>query len=265
MQAQLTAQNARGPRALSWVDESYSNRKNLCVTNATAIDPTDDIQLKNIFGYVREKEDQAGNFAASNGAAILTCHSACPGTDQLKPNGGLRYTRDTVHSEQNTYLSPTSAKFDAQTPPAVGNPCDPTQTTTIGLYSANRFNSVPEWQYALTLTLTYTLPLDESLGKITFGGRLFHQSSLALTDTSALNPESIEPGKTTLDLNVDWKNVGGQPVDLGFFVTNVTDKLYRIGTNNLMQRSSVGVLANIYAPPRMWGFSLKYRFGSDAQ
>lgn len=50
----------------------------------------------------------------------------------------------------------------------------------------------------------------------------------------------------------------------GFFVTNLTDKLYRIGTNDLMQKSSVGTVGSIYAAPRMWGFNMKYRFGGDA-
>jgi iron complex outermembrane receptor protein len=71
--------------------------------------------------------------------------------------------------------------------------------------------------------------------------------------------------RSTVDLNVDWKNVGGQPVDLGFFVTNVTNKIYCIGSNNLLQNSSLGVNGDVYAAPRMWGFSLKYRFGSDAE
>src|SRR3546814_4049445 len=44
------------------------------------------IQLTNIFGYVREKEDEASNFGAANGAAVLTCHSACPNTDVLFTN-----------------------------------------------------------------------------------------------------------------------------------------------------------------------------------
>ena len=540
--SQLAAQNARGPRTINFANQSYSNRRNLYVSNATTFQVSDSIEIKNIFGYNREKEDQASTFEGANGAAVLTCHSACPGaegvlftnakhisnelrvsgkslenkltwaiggymdeqspggpaqnatinvailnrsgvnfittksravygsaeysvTDNFKLNGGLRYTHDSIRSEQNAYLSPinggqgalfnfltgpfggslptaianqvvaatfapipqgkcetygagsvlfptgaspckvvsgsfnattwsagasyktdqgqlfyakiskgyrpggvngtagagndptyrpetdvsieigakadfnfngvflrtnlaaytdrykaiqknvvlpgpvplsqvqnvnnarikgiegeftlvpvsgltfggnfayTDAKFDFQdnsrntsvvngvTVPA--DPCNPTLIATAGFCSANRFNSVPEFQYALTLG--YDLPLPEELGTITVGGRLFHQSSVPLTDTSALNPQSIEPARSTVDLNVDWKNVGGQPVDLGFFVTNLNNKLYRIGTNNLLQNSSLGISGDIYAAPRMWGFSLKYRFGSDAQ
>ncbi|MEZ5708316.1 MAG: TonB-dependent receptor [Blastomonas sp.] len=540
-QAQLDAQNLRGPRAISQVDPLYSKRKNLYIVNRTVADLTDDIQLINVFGYVREKEDEASNFGAANGAAVLTCHSACPNTDllftnaeqfseelrvtgyaddgrlnwtiggymdeqrpggpsenatinvavlqrvgvndiktksravygsleyaitdNLKVNGGLRYTHDTVLSQQATYLSPlpggeaalkaflmgpfggntpealadvivastfapiphgqctdygfgsldlgppagvvalnnvlgtatckvtrgkfnsttwslgasydtdagqlfyakvskgyrpggvngttppgldpayapetdvsfevgvkadfdldgvflrtnlaaytdrykniqknvvlpgavpvsqvqnvddgrikgielevsliptdgltlggtfayTDAKFDRLVPDPAKNPCDPTSVSIVGFCSNNRFNSVPKTQF--TFNVDYTLPLDANIGEITIGGRLYHQSSVALTDTSSLNPNAIEPKYTTIDLNLNWKDVGGQPVDLGVFVTNVTDKLYRIGNNDLTQRSSLGVRGNIYAPPRMWGVSLKYRFGGDA-
>src|SRR3546814_11233331 len=64
--AQLDAQNARGPRAISLVDPLYSKRKNLYLVNRTVVDLADDIQLTNIFGYFREKEDEASNFGAAN-------------------------------------------------------------------------------------------------------------------------------------------------------------------------------------------------------
>lgn len=541
-QAQLAAQNARGPRAVSLVDPLYSKRKNLYIVNRTVADLTDDIQVTNIFGYIREKEDEASNFGAANGAAVLTCHSSCPNTDVLftnaeqfseelrlsgraidgrlnwalggymdeqrpggpsenatinvavlqrvgvnelttksraiygslefavtdnfKINGGLRYTHDKVLSRQATYLSPlpggeaalkaflmgpgggnvpeplanvlvastfapiphgecrdygfgsldlgpgvgvvplnnvlgtarcvetrgsfksttwtfgasyntdagqlfyakvskgyrpggvnssappgvdpayapetdvsieagikadfdfdgvflrtnlaaytdrykgiqknvvlpgavpvsqvqnvnngrikgielevslipvegltlggtfayTDAKFDDVTPDPVRNPCDPASVSIVGFCSDNRFNSVPKTQY--TLNLDYVLPLDDSIGKVSVGGRLYHQSNVALTDTSRLNPAAIEPAYTTLDFTLNWKDVMGQPVDLGVFLTNATNKLYRIGGNDLTQRSSLGVRGAIYAPPRMWGVSLKYRFGSDAR
>lgn len=537
-QAQLAAQQARGTREISLVDPLFSRRRNLYVVNTTTVDVSDNIQVKNIFGYVREKEYQASNFGGANGASVLTCVSACPGapyipfrnaeqfseelrvsgnlfdnrltwaiggymdeqrpggefqnttinvgilnrvgvnyiktksraiygsgeyavTDNFKLNAGLRYTHDTVHSEQNNYLSPipggedalraflmgpfggslseavanqvvaatfapiphgkcetygqgsvlypagaggclvndgkfnattwsfganyqtdagqllyakvskgyrpggvnstapvgmdpkyapetnisielgvkadfhfddvflrtnlaffrdrykdiqknvvlpgpvpmslvqnvndakikgveaevtlipvegltlggtfayTDAKYDdvpldLSDPTVVaGNPCDPTRFNTVGFCPANKFSNTPKTQF--TLNASYVLPLSPDVGEVSIGGLLYHVSDVSLTDTSVLNPDSIEPSYTTIDLNANWRNVMGQPVDLGFFVTNVTNKLYRIGANNLLHNSSLGTLANIYAPPRMWGFSLKYRFGSDAR
>lgn len=161
----------------------------------------------------------------------------------------------------------TDAKFDVDSNNAFASRtdgCDPNALSTNGKFCVfNRFNATPEFQG--TVKLNYALPLPESIGQVSVGGLLYHQSSIATNDTSALNPRSVERAYTTLDLSANWNNVLGAPVDLGFFMTNVTNKLFRIGSNDLSQRSSLGTLGSIYGPPRMWGFSLKYRFGSDAQ
>jgi iron complex outermembrane recepter protein len=536
MQSQLAAQQARGPRTIDVDDPSFDRRKNLYVVNTTTAELGDSIQLKNIFGFVHEIDDEASNFTGANGAAVLTCHSACgyggagipfndreqfseelrlsgkslaqrltwaiggyvdeqkPGgpyenntinvailqrvgvnyittksravygsaeyavTDAFKLNGGVRYTHDTVDSFQATYLSPipggeaalvnfletyeatpaafanvlgastfapiphgvctsygygslegiplnnvlgatdcqenkgsfnavtwsggasyklgggqllyakvskgyrpggvngsapagvnpsydpesdisveagikadfrfqgiflrtnlaayadhyrniqknvvypgpvpvsliqnvdnarirgveaevmlipvkgltlggtfayTDAKFDVNPADATASACNPAATSVSGFCSLNRFNAVPEGQY--TLHADYVLPLSAAIGKVAFGGQLYHQSSVALTDTSMLNPLAIEAPYTTLDLNATWTNVMGNPFDVGFFMTNVTNRLYRIGSNDLTQASSVGTRGDIYAAPRMWGLSFKYRFGADAR
>lgn len=541
LQAQLTAQKARGIRTVSLADPSFSSRKNLYVVNSTALELSDNVELTNIFGFVREKEDGPANFAGSNGAAVLTCQTACFGnnsgvifinrkqfseelrlsgksfgnrltwslggyldeqkpngpsenstinvailnrvgildnttksravygsfeyeiTDNFKVNGGLRYTKDTIHSEQNTFLSPldgpaprqalfnfltgpfggslpaavanqvvagtfapiphgqcvtygagsvlyasgagpcivrdakfnsttwqagasyqtdggqlfyakvskgyrpggvngtappgadpayapetdvsielgikadfrfngvflrtnlaaftdrykdiqknvvlpgavpvslvqnvnngrikgiefeatlipveglmlganfayTDAKFDrvdtsgnVSSTGAPADPCNPTHNFTVGFCSANRFNSVPKYQ--LNLNAEYRLPLDESIGQISIGGSMFHQSSVALSDTSRLNPETVEGGHTSIDAQINWRNVAGKPIDLSFFVTNLTKEAYRISASSLLQNSSLGISADVYSPPRMFGVSAKFRFGSDA-
>jgi iron complex outermembrane recepter protein len=157
----------------------------------------------------------------------------------------------------------TDAQFDknvAYDPVA----CSPASLTTNASFCPyNRFAYTPEFQY--TLTLDYTLPLRADVGKVGIGAQWYHQSSIALTDTSTLDPAAIEQPYGYLNLNVNWNGMFGHPIDLGFFMTNVTNRLYRIGTNDLTQMSSVGMASNIYAPPRMFGFSLKYRFGADAR
>ncbi len=171
--------------------------------------------------------------------------------------GTLRPTRNLTFGVNYAY---TDAHFKHQDPfDATKNPCDPTALTIIGFCTDNRLAFTPRHQ--ISLDVDYRLPVDESLGQMHVSGRYYYQSSTALSDTSALNPASIEPGYGTLDLNASWTNVYGRPIDVNLFVTNVTDKLYRTGNDNLLQRSSVGALANIYAPPRMFGIGAKYRFG----
>jgi iron complex outermembrane receptor protein len=110
-----------------------------------------------------------------------------------------------------------------------------------------------------TVTATYTLPLDESIGRISIGGTFTH------TDANQVHTQFFAP--TTykikaiddLNLNVDWASVGGMPVDLSFFMTNVTNLkryIYPIATYQTTGAESVYL-----NQPRMWGFRLKYRFG----
>jgi len=171
--------------------------------------------------------------------------------------GTLRPTRDLTFGVNYAY---TDAHFAHQDPfDVTKNPCDPNAVSIIGFCTDNRLAFTPRHQ--LSLNVDYRLPVDEALGEMHVGGRYFYQSSTALTDTSALNPASIEPGYGLVDLTASWTGVYGRPIDVNLFVTNVTNKLYRTGNDNLLQRSSLGVLANIYAPPRMFGVAVKYRFG----
>jgi iron complex outermembrane receptor protein len=111
----------------------------------------------------------------------------------------------------------------------------------------------------VTLTATYTLPLDDSIGRISIGGTFTH------TDANQVHTQFFAP--TTykikaidqLNLNADWNSVGGMPVDLSFFMTNVTNLkrfIYPIATYQTTGAESVYL-----NQPRMWGFRLKYRFG----
>ncbi len=504
--AQLAAQKARGVRQVDFADATYDRRTNLYITNVTTLDLPSNIQLKNVFGYVTEKDDEAQIYAPVNGRLVTPCHSSC-GTggslpvvnqkqvsdelrlsgkslnnsltwalggylDQQSPNGpsendgsslgilqrdgvalitsksravygsaeyavtndwkingGIRYTHDTVHSETNTYTFPTflpvphglcqnylgtncvvldqafdntswtlgssykvdkdklvyakistgyrpggvngtaptgvspvynperdtsielgikadwhfgdvfartnlalyrdrykgiqklnvlsdngtpttlvqnvaaatvqgvefegtlipvkglkfgataaytSAKYDQNhgTGPTNGqtlaeattnptSPCNPSLFVNLGFCTDNHFPGTPEFQW--TLSADYSYDLGRNIGEFNIGGTLYNQSSIYLNDTTTLNPNSNQAAYSLVNMNAGLHNAFGQPLDLSFFVTNLTDKTYRIGTNDLSQTGSIGTRGSIYAAPRMWGFSMKFRFGSDAK
>jgi iron complex outermembrane recepter protein len=111
----------------------------------------------------------------------------------------------------------------------------------------------------LTVTGAYTLPLDESIGEITLGASYTH------TDAHPAVNQLISPNffilkeSNLLDLNASWRNMFGNPVDLSFFMTNVTNEkriLFPGGAYN-----TIGVDGGHLNQPRMWGFRLRYRFG----
>lgn len=120
-------------------------------------------------------------------------------------------------------------------------------------------------EHKLVLTGTYTLPLDESIGDISFGATYIYTSSyrsnyadrafLALTggvDLGVIRPTNL------VNLNVDWRSVMGTPVDLSFFATNVTKQKYYTSVSGLLPS---GFEAANLGEPRMYGVRLRVRFG----
>jgi len=129
-------------------------------------------------------------------------------------------------------------------------------------------------KHRLTLTGTYTLPLDESIGDISFGATYVYTSKqvASRSDDAAFaagaigfypgfpvrNP-GVLPSTNLLNLNANWQGVMGAPIDLSFFMTNVTNEKYPLNLANYF--NSFSFESQIVNEPRMWGFRLRYRFG----
>ena len=118
-----------------------------------------------------------------------------------------------------------------------------------------------------TITGTYTLPLDESLGVLSISATYAHTDSQFVSPANTLAFErgaipfdsGTIPGTDLLNLNANWKSVAGSPIDLGLFATNVTDKKYfNAGGTSL---ASTGGDFLYLAQPRFYGVRVKYNFG----
>jgi iron complex outermembrane recepter protein len=110
----------------------------------------------------------------------------------------------------------------------------------------------------ITLTGSYTLPLDESVGRISFGVTYTHTDANRAVSPAAA-PNYLLPASDLVNLNVDWQSAFGKPFDLSFFVTNATNQqvvVYPGGTY-----TTNGTVTGVLNQPRMFGFRLKYRFG----
>jgi iron complex outermembrane receptor protein len=117
-------------------------------------------------------------------------------------------------------------------------------------------------KHKLSISGTYTLPLDESIGRIALGATFTYIdpqiSSYSFRDASGrLNGLSYLGARQLLDLNVTWTDVAGRPVDVQLFANNVTEKhytTYLLAGDTGFQLSQLGL-------PRLFGVRLKYRFG----
>ncbi len=81
--------------------------------------------------------------------------------------------------------------------------------------------------------------------------------------TDSREPDGFEGAYDLLNVRVNWNDVAGQPFDVSFFMTNVTDSLYAIGKFGIY--TTEGFVSQLYGEPQMWGFQVKYRFGGPSE
>ncbi len=119
-------------------------------------------------------------------------------------------------------------------------------------------------KHRLSVSGTYTLPLDERWGKLSMGATFTYTSKQfanhaadALAFQVGFNP-GLLPATSLVNLNVDWNEVGGMPFDLSLFATNVTKEKYPVYGGGLLQ---LGYDVQVLGEPRMYGARLRFRFG----
>jgi iron complex outermembrane receptor protein len=120
------------------------------------------------------------------------------------------------------------------------------------------FQYVP--RFAFSAAATYHLPIDESWGKVSASIGWTWKGHQSITPLAAESINTIAHYQD-IDLHADWTGMFGRPVDSSFFMTNATDNLHVTGSIPLL--TVLGATSGAYNAPRMFGFSLKYRFGPN--
>jgi len=124
------------------------------------------------------------------------------------------------------------------------------------------FSGAPE--HILGMLVQYWLPMVPSeYGVIKASANYQYQSRVILDVGQQYNAEDeSEAGYSLLNLRLDWQNVMGHPVDMGFYIRNATDKVYAIANSGFMD--TFGHVGRIYGDPRTYGFEIRARFGAAA-
>jgi len=112
-------------------------------------------------------------------------------------------------------------------------------------------------KFSLNASGTVTLPTSETFGTVELSG-LYRYSSTFASSASA-NGFVKSTAVSQIDLNLDWRNVGGAPVDLALFATNVTNQL--TVTFRQPQINSFGFDTQLLGLPRRFGARVRVRFG----
>ena len=117
-----------------------------------------------------------------------------------------------------------------------------------------------------TATISYTLPLSPDAGELSVGATYtyvgtqltsydFNDAALLAaygTNLSRLGERNL------LNLNLNWRSIGGSPIDAGLFATNVTNEKYLTFVPAL---GTLGFMTGTLGQPRMYGLRLRYNFG----
>jgi iron complex outermembrane receptor protein len=120
----------------------------------------------------------------------------------------------------------------------------------------------------ISVTGTYALPVDDSLGRISLGATFVHTDSQYMQHFADHAFEigaipfnsSILPSTDLLTLNFNWNGIAGSPIDLALFATNVTGDKYNVATTGNL--ATTGADFVLLGEPRVYGLRLKYRFGN---
>jgi iron complex outermembrane recepter protein len=160
--------------------------------------------------------------------------------EYLRLDLGYAYL-DTELKELTTPVPPADSPFSALIPTAqVGSPL------TLS----------PE--HRLTGAVTFTLPLPETIGKLSLG------ATYVYTDEQIANgstPASIGvlPSTDIVNVNLNWTDLFATNVDAGLFMTNATDEEYFVNTGGGYVSSGIGDV--LMGAPRMYGVRVRYSFG----
>lgn len=121
-------------------------------------------------------------------------------------------------------------------------------------------------RHKASVTASYQLPLDESLGTVTLAAT-YSYTARQLSNYDFNNPALLAAygrnlaeldERNLLSLNLSWNSVGGSPFDAAVFATNVTNQKYYTYVASL---GTLGFMAGTVGQPRMYGLRLRYNFG----
>jgi iron complex outermembrane receptor protein len=97
------------------------------------------------------------------------------------------------------------------------------------------------------------------LGQLSFTANYVHQSEVSTAQTNASFYNYL-PGYGLLNASIDLRNVGGRPLDIGIFGSNLTNRTVPIGVLD-QYAAFPGIVSLTYSEPRMYGVRIGYRFG----
>ncbi|WP_177198286.1 TonB-dependent receptor [Novosphingobium sp. CF614] len=216
------------------------------------------VNLAGFYSNLKKQQLQIGLLSTLPGTAGQTATSIFNAGKSriygLDMDGMIRFTDWFRVTGSATYLntevkSLDTALFDAIVAEGIYNVIQPSAGVGDPLpYS-------PKW--GVNITPAVAFPIGEDYGKLELAATYRYSSSYS-TEASVGSDAKASAVKQ-LDLSLNWSDVGGQPIDISAFATNVTKQV----TYTLQQTlyTSFGFNQRYLGQPRMYGMRLRVRFG----
>lgn len=181
---------------------------------------------------------QTSRSAITNGPLNVIKNAGEAEIDGIEFEGSARVTNLTLHGHFN-FIDFDYTKFD----PDVILPISP---------------MMPE--FAFGVGARYLLPVPDRWGELSLAVNYDWQDHSRVAPYE--DPFAPVDAYGILTFGADWRNAGGSPFDVSFFMTNATDEEYVRG--GLPIFNALGLSALTYGAPRMYGLRVGMRFGADA-
>ena len=174
----------------------------------------------------------------------------------LEVDTSVSFIEGLTFSAAYTYLDTLLKSIDASRINLVGTPFIDLRARAV---AGGPLNYTPK--HKLTLSGTYVLPIPEDMGTLSIGATYSYTSNQSgdnsLTGVAA--DFGVLGTRNIINLNLDWRSVGGSDVDLAVFATNITKDKYKTTPGTGFQ--SFGFVDSQVGQPRMYGVRVRYNFG----
>jgi iron complex outermembrane receptor protein len=157
-------------------------------------------------------------------------------------------------------LHATWSYIDARFTNFVNNTVTPAVDET-----SSPFSYTPKTTFSLIATVT--LPAPEEVGKMNLSATWSYRSLTFLSNLQDTFYETalFQPAYSVVNLQFQWNEIYGRPIDLTLWVKNVGNKTYIDGDSGETYQDdpfqNQGVDTVFFAPPRTFGATLHYHFG----
>lgn len=113
----------------------------------------------------------------------------------------------------------------------------------------------PHWKAGVNAQYTF---FDSSDGALTLSSDFSYTDQVTTSDPDA--PIDTYPSYSLLNARLEWENALARGIDFSLFATNITGKKYIVGGYPIY--SALGFDSALYGEPRMYGLSVRFRFGN---